>query len=96
MASTKWLPLESNPEMLTSFIRSLGVEAPARFIDIWSFDAENVGFFPAPIHAVCVLYPSDEVDAKRKESLGTGKYLKPDGSKCLYIRQRMVRSYITF
>lgn len=88
--STKWLPLESNPDMLTSFIRSLGVTAPTRFVDVWSFDQENLGFFPRPILAVCVLYPSDEVDEARKKQIPKEQYLQPDGSKCLYIHQRMV------
>lgn len=90
MATGKWLPLESNPDMLTNFIRSLGVSAPARFIDIWAFDEESLGFFPKPILAVCVLYPSDEVDAKRKEAFGSSAIVKSDGSSCFYIRQRPV------
>jgi len=77
--------------MLTSFIRTMGVAGPSRFVDVWSFDAENLSFFPQPILAVCVLYPSDEVDAKRKETIPKETFLAPDGKKCMYIRQRMVR-----
>ena len=88
--SSKWLPLESNPDMLTSFVRALGVEGPTRFIDIWSFDEETLAFYPKPILAICVLYPSDEVDSKRRETIPKENILKPDGSKCLYIRQRLV------
>ena len=85
--SSKFLPLESNPDMLTSFIRALGVNSPARFVDIWSFDAENSGFFPQPIIAVCLLYPSDNVDSARVKDFKPEQYLKKESAKCTYIKQ---------
>ena len=84
---SKYLPLESNPDMLTSFIRSLGVASPARFIDVWSFDEEMLFMFPQPILAVCVLYPGSKVDELRKSGL-TILPPEPKGSQCFYIRQR--------
>lgn len=82
------MPLESNPDMLTSFIGALGVKSPARFVDIWSLDEENLGFFPAPILAVCVLYPSDKVDAARTKDIKDDRYLmSKDSAKCTYIKQ---------
>jgi ubiquitin carboxyl-terminal hydrolase L3 len=85
--SSKWLPLESNPEMLTQFLRSLGVKSPCRFVDIWSFDEDTITMFPQPIIAVCVLYPPDEVEQKRKSELS---YLPPNGQNCFFVRQRLV------
>ncbi|KAH9254635.1 hypothetical protein BASA81_007392 [Batrachochytrium salamandrivorans] len=83
--SGKFTALESNPEMFTSFARSLGVKSPARFVDVWSFDEETLGCFPQPIVAVCVLYPSG-LDAKRRD---VSQVDKGDGSNCLYIKQRL-------
>ena len=87
---SKYLPLESNPDMLTEFIRKLGVLSPTRFVDIWSFDDETIELFPQPMLAVCVLYPSDVVDRERaKEFEAQRRFYPSDGSKCLYIKQRM-------
>lgn len=83
--SGKFTALESNPEMFTSFARSLGVQAPARFVDVWSFDEDTLACFPQPIVAVCVLYPSG-LDAKRRD---VSRVEHGDGSNCLYIKQRL-------
>ena len=94
--STKWLPLESNPDMLTSFIRALGVAAPARFVDIWSLEEDTLDMVPQPILAICVLYPSDDVDEERKKHIPRSNYVSANGSRCLYIRQRLVRKELFY
>ena len=85
----KFLPLESNPDMLTAYVRALGVQEPAGFLDIWSFDAGSLDLFPRPMLAVLVLYPSEAVDAARKEKVAAAA-LSADGLEGLvYVRQRM-------
>lgn len=84
--SAKWLPLESNPDLLTAFVRALGVKPPAAFVDVWSFDAESAAMFP-PMLAVCLLYPMDAVEEKRKGKL---KLMDAAGVPGLvYCRQKM-------
>lgn len=73
--------------MFTKFVRDLGVEGTARFIDVWSFEEDTLSFFPQPILAVCVLYPSG-LDKSRTDVDGT-KILPGDGSECFYIKQRL-------
>jgi ubiquitin carboxyl-terminal hydrolase L3 len=85
----KFIPLESNPEMLTAFVRELGIPPPARFVDIWSFDADALAFFPRPVLALCVLYPSEKVDVVRRH-LYANKMLPDAGvAGLVYCRQNM-------
>ena len=35
-----WIPLESNPDMLTAFARAVGLPQEYRFVDIWGVDEE--------------------------------------------------------
>jgi len=89
MAAGKWLPLESNPDMLTAYVRAVGVERPACFVDIWSFDDESVKLFPKPMLAVCALYPMAAVDPPRLER-HRGAFLPSDGVEGLvYVRQKL-------
>lgn len=58
MASKKqWVPLESNPAVLTKFSHALGLPDAWAFSDVWSPDPEMLAFVPAPRAAVLCLYP---------------------------------------
>lgn len=55
MAPVHWVPLESNPEVLTRFARALGLPRALAFSDVWS--PELLDLVPAPRHAVLLLFP---------------------------------------
>ena len=64
-----WLPLESNPELLTLYVRSLGVSGPYQFQDVFGVDHDILNLVPGPPLAVCLLFPLSEAseDHARRE-----------------------------
>ena len=52
-----WLPLESNPEIFTSFGRRVGLPEPWEFRDLWCLDLDSLAEIPAPVAAVILLFP---------------------------------------
>lgn len=54
----RWLPVESNPEMLNAYAAKLGLDtSAARFADVLSTEAWALDMLPRPVHALIVLFP---------------------------------------
>jgi len=62
MSEMCWIPLESNPEILTTYIGHLGVKSNWQFIDIWGFEEELLQFIPRTAVALILLFPVSEED----------------------------------
>lgn len=54
---TNWVPLESNPEVLTRFAHFLGLPMTWGFSDVWSCDPDLLAMVPSPRLAVLFLFP---------------------------------------
>lgn len=90
-SSSSWLPLESNPEMFTSFCRRIGnLPQEWNFVDVLSFDDQALQWIPRPVAAVILLFPcTDTIYAaraaqKKKLSLAS---LTPAAKSAFHVMQ---------
>ena len=63
----KWLPLESNPEVMSAFAHTLGLPSDVGFHDILGFDPDLLAMVPQPVHAVLLLFPITPTSEKAKD-----------------------------
>ena len=68
-SSKKWLPLESNPEVIASFAHTLGLPADVGFHDIFGFDPDLLAMVPQPVHAVLLLFPITDASERARAEM---------------------------
>eukprot|EP00729_Bicosta_minor_P008253 gene8253-25644_t len=77
MASNdRWLPLESNPDVMNKFIHGMGVPADHAFCDIYGTDEALLGMVPQPCKAVLLLFPSQTQTAHKAAE---AEHIEKDG-----------------
>lgn len=59
MAEANWLPLESDPEAFTEYLRDIGIKG-VDCVDIFGFDDDCLNFVPKPCYAVVVCMPAGQ------------------------------------
>lgn len=76
----KWLPLESNPEVLNDFVSKLGYDTSKySFCDVFGLDEELLQMVPQPVVAVLFLFPVTKESEAAKEA--EDQELKQQGYK---------------
>jgi ubiquitin carboxyl-terminal hydrolase L3 len=50
-----WAPLESNPDVVTTFAKKLGLDESLSYIDIYSTEEWALDMIPKPVYAVSTL-----------------------------------------
>ncbi|KAJ3243430.1 Ubiquitin carboxyl-terminal hydrolase isozyme L3 [Chytriomyces hyalinus] len=90
----RWLPLESNPDVMNEYLSKLGVPASSKsaFVDVWGLDAEALQFIPRPVHALLLLFPVDAV--AKGDPIGTVVETGSDGTAVMpfYTKQTIANA----
>ncbi|EFO24989.1 hypothetical protein LOAG_03494 [Loa loa] len=94
----QWLPLESNPEVITNFMHKIGVEKGVECVDIYSFEDDILAFIPRPCYAVMLCFPMvdkvDEIMQPIYEKMKEEGSVVPDG--IFFMKQKISNACGTF
>ncbi|GAC76875.1 ubiquitin C-terminal hydrolase UCHL1 [Moesziomyces antarcticus T-34] len=83
-----WVPLESNPELFTSWCSSMGLDTSKfAFHDIYGTDPDLLAMVPQPVSAVLLLFPLTEEMAKLRHDENASASPDDPSSGILWFKQ---------
>lgn len=92
MSTIRWLPLESNPDVMNKFLKDLGVPANWGVSDIISFDEELIPMIPTPALAVLFLFPTGPKYTEYCEKLNKKMKEKQEEVDGVYYMKQTIRN----
>ncbi|MCJ1472319.1 ubiquitinyl hydrolase 1 [Lambiella insularis] len=73
-SNKRFVPLENNPEVMSSLLHQLGMSKSIGFHDVYSIDdPELLAFVPRPAYALLLVFPVNERYEKFRSSEDSGK-----------------------
>ncbi|XP_046852711.1 ubiquitin carboxyl-terminal hydrolase isozyme L3-like [Xenia sp. Carnegie-2017] len=90
-SSMKWLPLESNPDVISQYMWSVGMSKKWQFVDVLTLDPELLCMIPQPTCALVLLFPCSDKYYRYKEE--EEERIKNEGqivSKDLYYTKQTI------
>ena len=76
LMTQKWVPLESDPAILTQYSQALGLSRSLAFHDVYSIsDPDLLSFVPRPVHALLLVFPVTDTYEKYRREQDEGKDL---------------------
>lgn len=92
MASVKWLPLESNPEVMNQFLKYLGIPSKWAVTDVFSLDDELLALVPQPVLAVLLLFPITAKDEFSQKEEGDSSARESNISDKVYFMKQTIKN----
>jgi ubiquitin carboxyl-terminal hydrolase L3 len=81
----QWLPLESNPDLMSKYIYNLGVNQEWQFHEVYGTDEGLLEIVPKPVIAVLLLFPiSENSENHKKEQSEELKSKNVEGNSQVY------------
>lgn len=79
----RWLPLESNPDVMNKFVTNLGLKPSWSFVDVIGLEPELLAMLPQPTCALLLLFPTNDKyrDFKKEQeekALKDGQEVSPN------------------
>ena len=92
MDAPRWLPLESNPDVMNKYMGNLGVDMSVfEFTDVYGFEPDLLMMIPRPVLALVLLFPITENYEKSRKT--EEEKIKSEGqtlSKHVYFTKQTV------
>jgi len=85
--SDRWLPIESNPEVMNSFLAKLGVPAEWEINDVYGLDEGLLAMLPRPVLALMLLFPITEKYYEFQKEQEANISSQSVSSKLFYMKQ---------